>query len=119
MAGVDTERIERAVRENGWGDRVRILPSGHNGGFGFGNNVGIRDALARPNPPEFFFLLNPDARVRPGALRALARFFEATPDAGIAGACMFGPEGRPAASAFRFPSILSELESTLQFGPVS
>lgn len=113
------EHLERAVRENGWGDRVRILPSGHNGGFGFGNNVGIRDALARPNPPEFFFLLNPDARVRPGALRALARFFEATPDAGIAGACMFGPEGRPAASAFRFPSILSELESTLQFGPVS
>jgi len=113
------EHLERAVRDNGWGDRVRILPSGRNGGFGFGNNVGIRDALARPNPPEFFFLLNPDARVRPGTLRALSNFLEANPRAAIAGARMFGPGGQPAASAFRFPTVLSEFESTIQFGPVS
>jgi N-acetylglucosaminyl-diphospho-decaprenol L-rhamnosyltransferase len=28
----------------GW-DRVRVLQSGHNGGFGAGNNVGIRAGL--------------------------------------------------------------------------
>ena len=36
------ERMRDGIAANGWSERVRLIQSGHNGGFGAGNNVGIR-----------------------------------------------------------------------------
>ena len=75
--------------------------------------------LAGADPPRYVLLLNPDTIVRPGALQALVEFMEGQPDVGIAGSRLEEPDGTPQRSAFRFPSVLGELEGGLRFGPVS
>jgi GT2 family glycosyltransferase len=112
-------RLEAAVRENGWGSWVTIQPLERNGGFAYGNNAAIRPAIAGDDPPRFVLLLNPDTIVRPGALRALVAFMESRPDVGLAGSRLEEPDGTPQRSAFRFPTVLGELEGGLRLGPVS
>jgi hypothetical protein len=41
------------------------------------------------------------------------------PDVGIAGSRLENPDGTPQTSAFRFPSVLSEIEAGMRLGPVS
>ena len=113
------ETLCREVAARGHGDRVTVVASGRNGGFGFGNNVAIRRALAQPQPPDCVFLHNPDARVRPGTLRTMLEFLDAHPEVGVAGTRIHDPGAGRHASAFRFPSVLSEIEGGLRFGPVS
>src|SRR5262249_54314110 len=50
---------------------VSLLRTEKNGGFGAGANLGITRALATPDKLRSVLLLNPDARLRPGALAAL------------------------------------------------
>jgi GT2 family glycosyltransferase len=113
------ERIGAAVREHGWGGWVSVVPLATNGGFAFGNNAAIRPALASDDPPRYVLLLNPDTVVRPGALRALVAFIDARPDVGLAGARLEDPDGTPQVSAFRFHSVLGELEDGLRLGLAS
>jgi GT2 family glycosyltransferase len=112
-------RLEAAVHAYGWGDWATIRPLGRNGGFAAGNNAAIRPALEESQPPRYVLLLNPDTIVRPGALRSLVAFLEGRPDVGIAGSRLEDPDGTPQRSAFRFPSVLGELEGGLRFGPAS
>ena len=93
-----------------------IQPLEQNGGFAAGNNAAIRPALASADPPTYVLLLNPDTIVRPGALRTLVEFMENRPDVGIAGSRLEEPDGTPQRSAFRFPSVLGELEGGLRLG---
>jgi GT2 family glycosyltransferase len=107
-----------AIRKDGW-DWVSLLPLDRNGGFAFGNNAAFRELLGEENPPGYIWLLNPDTIVRPGAATALIAFMEAHPEAGIAGSRLEFPDGTPQTAAFRFPSLLGELEDTVRLGPVS
>jgi hypothetical protein len=66
--------------------------------------------------PNYFHLLNPDTLVRKSAIGALVRFLEAHPDVGIAGGSFENADGSDWPIAFRFPSILSEIEGGLRFG---
>jgi N-acetylglucosaminyl-diphospho-decaprenol L-rhamnosyltransferase len=110
--------IDQAIAARGWG-WVTLVRSATNGGFGAGNNLGIEWALRRRDPPELIWLLNPDTRAMPGAAATLARFMAATPAAGIAGSALLEGDGRPWHYAFRFPSVLGEIEGGLRWGPVS
>lgn len=112
-------RLRRAIDENGWGGWVELGEVQPNRGFTGGNNLVIRQALARPEPPEYFVLLNADTLVRPRALAALAEEMDRRPRAGIGGSALFSPEGVVQASPFRFASILSEIDRGLQLGVVS
>jgi hypothetical protein len=112
-------RLEAAVQANGWGSWATIRPLDRNGGFAAGNNAAIRPALAEADPPRFVLLLNPDTIVRPGAVRSLVDFMETRPEIGIAGSRLEEPDGTPLQSAFRFPTVLGELEGGLRLGPVS
>lgn len=112
------EQISTAIAAQSW-DWVTFLPQDRNGGYAFGNNVAIRPALTADTPPDYFLLLNPDTVVRPGALQALVDFMDKTPEAGIAGSRLEEPDGTPQCSAFRFPSVWSELDSGLRLGVVT
>lgn len=112
-------RLTAGVEANGWGDWVEIRPLDHNRGFAAGNNAAIRPALTGCDPPRYVLLLNPDTIVRPGALRALVEFLEARPEVGIAGSGLEELDGTPQRSAFRFPSVLGELEGGLRLGPAT
>jgi GT2 family glycosyltransferase len=112
-------KIQTAIETEGWGDWVTFKPLECNGGFAYGNNAGIRPALESPNPPPYILLLNPDTIVRPGALKALVDFMDEHPEVGIAGSRLEDPDGTPQRSAFRFHTILSELDSGLRLGFIS
>lgn len=112
-------RLQAAVRHHGWGDWISIWPLERNGGFAYGNNAAIRPALASSNPPDYIWLLNPDTVVQPGALATLVAFLEDHPKVGIAGSRLESPDGVPQRSAFRFPSVLGELEGGMKLGMVS
>lgn len=119
-AGDDSvARIGSAIEQNGWADWCRLVPLEKNGGFAYGNNAAVRPALAGDDPPQYVLLLNPDTVVRPGAIGALLDFMDANPKAGIAGSRLEHPDGTPQRSAFRFHTVLSELEAGLRLGPVS
>ena len=112
-------RIGAAIGEQGWADWCTLTPLAKNGGFAYGNNEAIKPALASVDKPDYVLLLNPDTVVRPGAVDALLAFMDANPKAGIAGSRLEHPDGAPQRSAFRFPSVLSEVESGMRLGPVS
>ena len=113
------ELIGAAIETEGWGDWASLMPLEHNGGYAFGNNAVIRVALQSTNPPPYFLLLNPDTIVRPGALQVLVDFMDEHPDVGIAGSRLEDPDGTPQRSAFRFHTMLSELDFGLRLGVVS
>ncbi|MCA8961184.1 MAG: glycosyltransferase family 2 protein [Planctomycetes bacterium] len=98
---------------------VAFLPLDENGGFAAGNDVALDRVLGADEPPRYVLLLNPDTVVRPGAIRALVEHLESHPEIGIAGSRLEDPDGTPQRSAFRFPSVLGELEHTARFGPLS
>jgi len=102
----------------GW-DRVRVVQSGRNGGFGAGMNAGMQAGLADGARPDYVLILNSDAFAGPDAIAALVSHLEANPGAGLAGSRIHGPDGAPHVTCFRFPSILGEFEGAARIGPVS
>jgi GT2 family glycosyltransferase len=116
------EALTQAVATRGWDrgpQQVRVLQSGHNGGFGAGNNFGIRAGLPDGGRPDFVYILNSDAFPEAGAIRALLDHLLAHPETGFAGSYIHGPEGEPHRTAFRFPSVAGEFEAHLRLGLVS
>ncbi len=113
------DQIEAEIVKNHWGGWARLIRSPHNGGFSAGNNLAIEQALQRDPQPKYILLLNPDTLVRPGAIGALIEFMEQHPDVGIAGSRLENEDGSVQVSAFRFPSICSELERGLRLGFVT
>ena len=110
------DTLAAAIAAHGWGDRVHLIASPRNGGFGAGVNVGARWGLGLHPQPDYFYLLNPDAAPDPGAVVALCAFMDAHPAAGIAGSHLYTPDGKPHSSAFRFPTLLGELDQGLRLG---
>ena len=111
-ASGDAQLIAQAIQKNGWSSWVTLIEAPRNGGFSYGNNLAIRRAY-EDGAPRYFHLLNPDTRVFKGAVSALVRFLEAHHDVGIAGSKLEDIHGTNWAFAFRFPSILSELDWSL------
>jgi hypothetical protein len=109
------EAMRDAARD--W-PRVRVIQSGRNGGFGAGNNAGIRAGLP-DGRADFVYLLNSDAFPAPDAIRILRDHLLAHPQTGFAGSFIHGTDGVPHLTAFRFPSVAGELEAALRLGPVS
>ena len=112
------ERLSEAVRTRGW-DRVRVLSSGRNGGYGAGNNFGIRQGLPDGSRPDYIYILNSDAFPEPAAIRVLLDHLERHPEAGFAGSRIHGDDGAYHQTAFRFPGVFSEFESAACTGPIS
>ncbi len=111
--------ISRAIAERGWGEWAEVVPMARNGGFAYGNNAGLRAALAAADVPDHILLLNPDTVVMPASLAALVAFMEAQPRCGIAGCRIEDGDGSVGCSAHNFPSPLSELEHGACLGPVT
>jgi N-acetylglucosaminyl-diphospho-decaprenol L-rhamnosyltransferase len=114
-ASEDAPLIEEAIEANGWSSWVNLVRAPRNGGFAYGNNLAFQLAY-NGGPPDYFYLLNPDTLVRKGAIGALVRFLEAHPTVAIAGSSFENLDGSEWPIAFRFPSILSEIEGGLQLG---
>ncbi len=110
---------EKLTEALGGQTRVRVVQSGHNGGFGAGNNVGLRLGLPDGSRPDFFYILNSDAFPAPDAIRVLLDYLQAHPKVGLAGSYIHGSDGEDHVTCFRFPTIASEFEGSARTGPIS
>jgi GT2 family glycosyltransferase len=111
-------RIAQAIAAGGWSSWASVVAAPKNGGFAYGNNLAVREALAGDAPPEYVLLLNSDTLVRPGAIDSLVRFLDARPEVGIVGSRLEDPDGTPQCSAYRFPTIRSEFAEAVRLGLV-
>ncbi|MGC1506553.1 MAG: glycosyltransferase family 2 protein [Sulfitobacter sp.] len=111
--------LANAIRKNGWDaqDRVRLILSEVNGGFGAGNNLGFKAGMSDGTRPDYFYVLNSDAFPDPGCLSALVHHMDITPQAGMVGSHVRGEDDVPHTTAFRFPSIAGEFEGAARTGP--
>lgn len=103
--------------ENKKQDNVSLLIKSKNGGFAYGSNVGIRNALK--DNADYILLLNPDTQVREGAIEALVEFLETHSDVGVAGSQLENLDGEIENSAHNFHSPLSELIESARLGFLS
>jgi GT2 family glycosyltransferase len=108
------DAIEQHIEARAYGAWASVLRSPINGGFGAGNNLGIRSLEA-----QAYLLLNSDTLVHPGALAEFRRALKARPDAGLIGARFDDGEGHPLESCFTFPQPLSELIRSANTGLIT
>jgi GT2 family glycosyltransferase len=78
-----------------------LIRSDTNLGFAGGINRGASAATG-----DTLLILNSDARLEPGALSVLLDLFQVHPRAGLVAPALQYPDGRPQASAFRFPGLI-------------
>ncbi|GAB5405598.1 MAG: glycosyltransferase family 2 protein [Aureliella sp.] len=113
------EAISKFIANEGYEDWASVVASERNGGYAYGNNFAVHLSAERNQDTEFYWLLNPDSTVVPGALTRLLDFMDATPKAGICGSSIEQSDGSLWPICFRFPTIFSEVERGLQFGPAT
>lgn len=83
---------------------IRVIQNRENLGFAKAVNQGLQKASGR-----YALLLNPDTRVKNGAIQQLVSFMDGCSDAGIAGAQLLNPDGSKQNSIANFPSLATEL----------
>lgn len=83
---------------------IQIIRNSCNAGFARAVNQGVAHPAG-----EFILLLNNDAQLQPGALRAFAETFNRMPSLAIAGGQLLYPDGRLQNAFAPFPTLLSEI----------
>ena len=63
--------------------QVHVIANEENRGFAAANNQGMK--AAEEYEPRYYFLLNPDTFVRPGAIKALIATMDKRPNVGVTG----------------------------------
>lgn len=114
----DSPALARAIAARGWQSWVTLIAAPRNGGFAYGNNLGFAEAC-RARRPDYLHLLNPDARIIRGAVTSLVEFLDSHAEVGLAGSSFENGDGTDWPIAFRFPSLLSEVEGGLRVSLVS
>ncbi len=79
---------------------VELIPTHRNFGYGAAANIGMSQARG-----EVLLVINPDAALEPGALRALVRRLERDPTAGCVAPVALNGHAKPTSPARSFPSI--------------
>ncbi len=100
------ERIESEVHSRGWCEWVLVHRSPCNGGFSYGNNVGMACVEA-----EVYILANSDTLVRAGVVSGLYGLLGENRDVGMAGPRLEWPDGESQVSTFRMMTPVSEFIS--------
>lgn len=109
-----------------------VIESEHNGGYAFGNNLGLRAVgygIAESSQvlPHYVLLLNPDTVLPPEALRKMLAFMDANPDVGVAGPKLVREDGSldkacrrsfptPQISLYRLSGLANLFPNSRRFG---
>lgn len=92
---------------------IRLIRSDKNGGFAYGNNLGIAAATG-----DIILLLNSDTVLTEDSISLSARYLMAHPGAGVVSCRMTYPDGKIQYIARRFRSISWELLDLFRFIPM-
>ncbi|MFV9504417.1 MAG: glycosyltransferase family 2 protein [Oscillochloridaceae bacterium umkhey_bin13] len=84
---------------------VHLIEAGANLGFGAGNNLALRLALAAAH--RYLLLLNPDTKPEADAIPQLVYWLESHPKVALVGPRLIYGDGTPQPSRRRFPNWLS------------
>lgn len=79
---------------------ITVVDTGHNGGYAWGNNVGLCLAQGR-----YLLVLNPDAVLQKHTLTDAVGYMESHPEIGILGAKVLQEEGHEQITVFRYPTL--------------
>jgi hypothetical protein len=83
---------------------VHLIENDHNLGFAAAVNQGLQKTSGK-----YALLLNPDTRVKHGAIERLVSFIDSHSDVGVAGAQLLNSDGSKQNSIANFPSLATEL----------
>lgn len=108
------EALDAWIAELPGSPSVRLVRSATNSGYSGGHNQGIAASAA-----SHVLILNSDAEVRPGCLRALLDAAAADQQAGILAPRLEWPDGTVQVSCFRLPGPTSELIRGAESGPLT
>ncbi len=108
------EEIEDWITAQGPDMPVSLVRSATNSGFSGGHNQGMAAREA-----DFYLVLNSDAELRPGFLKAMLATVRSNPDYGFFTPRLEDPDGTAQISHFRFPTPLTELIRTAETGFVT
>lgn len=92
---------------------ITLIKSTHNGGFAYGNNLGIEKAKG-----AFILLLNSDTILTENTIEKSIKYFLSIPGAGVLGCRMVYPGGGLQYTARKFRSIGWELLDLFRFIPM-
>lgn len=110
------ELIQNYISAN---KNIHLICSEKNLGFSGGNNLAIEYVKKTGFITDYIWLLNPDTVVRENSLQYLLDFMETNPSVGITGSRLEQSDGSVQCSAFRFHTVLSELDNGLKLGIIS
>lgn len=91
---------------------IKLVKSEKNGGFAYGNNLGIEQATGK-----FILLLNSDTILIEDSIGKCLCYFYQHPEAGVLSCRMIFPDGKVQYTARRFRSISWELLDMFRFIP--
>jgi GT2 family glycosyltransferase len=94
--------------------QIVLIKSATNGGFAYGNNLGIEKATG-----EYILLLNSDTILQEDTISKCVDYIKQQNNAGVLGCRMTYPDGAVQCSARRFRSISWELLDLFRFIPLS
>ncbi|WP_417585078.1 glycosyltransferase family 2 protein [Nitrincola sp.] len=97
---------------------VTLIEAERNGGFAYGNNQGIKSALASAFNPDYFYLLNPDAYTLPGAIDELIAVSCEFQDKCLLGSTLHDESLIARCAAFRLPGLISEFQRGAHLGVI-
>ncbi|MDR0822638.1 MAG: glycosyltransferase family 2 protein [Endomicrobium sp.] len=92
--------------EKEFGEKIKLIKSAKNLGFGGGNNLGIKTSKG-----GFVFLLNSDTILINNAIYILYEFIKQNPQAGVCGGNLYNKDGKPTYAFCK--NTLRENESAL------
>ncbi len=102
---VDNASSDNSLKAlNVYGDRVRVVQTGENLGFGRAINRGLA-----VSDGAIVIALNPDVVLRPNAVDAIVEFLNAHTDVGMVGPRLKDAEGRVIASCGDAPKLAGEI----------
>lgn len=113
--------------------QVEVITSEINGGYPYGNNLGLRALGYRgkgdlaPDAPRYAVLLNPDTEVPPDAFHQMTRYMDERPEIGVAGPRLILEDGSldlacrrsfpsPVVSFYRFSGLSKLFPDNPRFG---
>lgn len=96
--------IKKFINEKKFSDKVDIIKTIKNGGYAYGNNIGIKYLQKKYNP-EYISVANTDIILSDKSIQCCKQFLEHNANAGIVAPLMISMRNEPMMSFWKQPSI--------------
>ncbi len=109
------ERLREFAAQKDWNKKIDLIPAERNGGYGAGNNLGVRYAVEK-NGADYVLIANPDVNFSEDCMKTLARTLAKHPELAIVTAKMEDQTYGEMKNGWKLHGFWGELFS---MGPIS